>query len=365
MVSIRYRPPGAGADDVPQTPSDQAVVPHGRARIPTEHGSFVATAYTDSAGLEHLAYVSDTTAELDTAPLVRLHSECLTGDALGSQRCDCGSQLRAALALTGDHGGIVLYIRGHEGRVIGLGQKMLAYELQDAGLDTVDANHALGHPADARSYDVAAAILHDLGVTRIRLLSNNPAKIDGLAALGIEVTELHAPIAPGAGHPDRVAVDRRATLELAAKLCTLANAGALELEAAFSGYPHLHEATRARVAKEIAACARAHAPDGIGDRRLLVGDGVSDLAAACEVDLFVAFAGVVARPAVVEAAPVVITAPTLAPILALALGPAQVVDLLLGGPHDEVARTCLQAIDDGSIEFNDEQLGQRFAASLS
>lgn len=181
MVSIRYRPPEA------QAPTPAHVEALGRARIPTEHGSFVATAYTDAEGLEHMAYVSDT--EGSDVPLVRLHSECLTGDVLGSLRCDCGSQLRRALEITGEHGGMVLYIRGHEGRGIGLGQKMLAYELQDEGLDTVDANHALGHPADARSYDVAAAMLADLGITRIRLLSNNPAKTDGLTALGIEVAE--------------------------------------------------------------------------------------------------------------------------------------------------------------------------------
>lgn len=181
MVSIRYRPP------TEEPVARVEVHGVGRARIPTEHGDFLATAYVDGEGLEHMAYASTTPA--DGAPLVRLHSECLTGDVLGSLRCDCGSQLQRALEITGEHGGMVLYIRGHEGRGIGLGQKMLAYELQDTGLDTVDANRALGHPDDARSYDVAAAMLHDLGITRIRLLSNNPAKVDGLADLGIEVVE--------------------------------------------------------------------------------------------------------------------------------------------------------------------------------
>ena len=181
MVSIRYRPPG---DDVNLPAPVQAV---GRARIPTPHGEFTATAFTDAEGNEHMAYVSAVPAS--GPPMVRLHSECLTGDVLGSLRCDCGSQLRRALEITGDEGGMVLYIRGHEGRGIGLGQKMLAYELQDDGLDTVEANHALGHPADARSYDVAAAILHELGTTQIRLLSNNPAKTEGLADLGIDVVE--------------------------------------------------------------------------------------------------------------------------------------------------------------------------------
>lgn len=182
MVSIRYRPPG---DDDASTPAALQAV--GRARIPTAHGEFKATAFTDAQGHEHMAYVS--TVDVTGAPMVRLHSECLTGDVLGSLRCDCGSQLRRALELTGEHGGMVLYIRGHEGRGIGLGQKMLAYELQDDGLDTVDANHALGHPADARTYDVAAAMLHELGINQIRLLSNNPAKTEGLAELGIDVVE--------------------------------------------------------------------------------------------------------------------------------------------------------------------------------
>ena len=181
MVSIRYRPPG---DDANPPASVQAV---GRARIPTGYGEFNATAFTDADGHEHMAYVSAATGS--EPPLVRLHSECLTGDVLGSLRCDCGSQLRRALEITGAEGGIVLYVRGHEGRGIGLGQKMLAYDLQDDGLDTVEANHALGHPADARSYDVAAAMLHHLGITRIRLLSNNPAKTEGLAELGVDVVE--------------------------------------------------------------------------------------------------------------------------------------------------------------------------------
>ncbi|MGI9623503.1 MAG: GTP cyclohydrolase II [Acidimicrobiales bacterium] len=174
---------------------DQSVVVErtGQAWIPTRHGVFRAYGYRDTEGLEHIAYVSgdqsdDTTP--DGPPLVRVHSECLTGDVLGSLRCDCGSQLDRALeAIGGEPGGIIAYIRGHEGRGIGLGQKLQAYELQDSGLDTVDANHALGFPADARDYDVAAAILHDLGFTSVRLLSNNPAKSEGLTCHGIDVTE--------------------------------------------------------------------------------------------------------------------------------------------------------------------------------
>lgn len=121
-------------------------------------------------------------------PWVRVHSECLTGDALGSLRCDCGEQLQAALGAIMDHCyGAVVYARGHEGRGIGLVEKLKAYALQDGGMDTLDANLALGHPADARSYDQAAAVLVDLGLTQISLLSSNPAKEEALAEYGIEV----------------------------------------------------------------------------------------------------------------------------------------------------------------------------------
>jgi 3,4-dihydroxy 2-butanone 4-phosphate synthase / GTP cyclohydrolase II len=175
MVAFRYR-----RADVERT---------GQARVPTVHGEFTAYAYRDREGNDHLASASGDLASID-APLVRVHSECLTGDVLGSTRCDCGSQLeRAMTAVAAAAAGLVVYVRGHEGRGIGLGQKLRAYELQDSGLDTVDANHALGFPTDARKYDVAAAILADLGVTSVRLLSNNPAKSAGLTAAGIEVVE--------------------------------------------------------------------------------------------------------------------------------------------------------------------------------
>jgi len=159
----------------------------GRATIPTEHGLFEAVSYVDAVGHDHMAYVS--TATGDSPPLVRIHSECLTGDVLGSLRCDCGSQLRKALEVIGQQGGIVVYLRGHEGRGIGLGQKLRAYKLQDSGLDTVDANEALGFAADPRTYEVAAAIVSDLGYQSIRLLSNNPAKSEALASLGIHVAD--------------------------------------------------------------------------------------------------------------------------------------------------------------------------------
>ena len=160
--------------------------------LPTAHGTFQMHGYAVESGREHLALVL---GDLNHAgnnghvPLVRVHSECLTGDAFGSRRCDCGEQLDAAMREIGHEGlGVVIYLRGHEGRGIGLHAKLHAYALQDAGLDTVDANLRLGLPIDARDYGVAAAILHDLGIRRIRLLSANPHKSARLSDLGIEVT---------------------------------------------------------------------------------------------------------------------------------------------------------------------------------
>jgi 3,4-dihydroxy 2-butanone 4-phosphate synthase/GTP cyclohydrolase II len=135
--------------------------------------------------IEHVAWVL---GDPGAGALVRMHSECLTGDALGSARCDCGEQLAAAQLRIAETGrGIIIYLRGHEGRGIGLASKIAAYALQDKGLDTVEANIALGFPIDARSYDDAAAILIDLGMTSVRLLTNNPQKCMGLQAAGIDV----------------------------------------------------------------------------------------------------------------------------------------------------------------------------------
>jgi 3,4-dihydroxy 2-butanone 4-phosphate synthase/GTP cyclohydrolase II len=158
-------------------------------RLPTEAGEFRCLAYTaDSDDETHLALVcGDVEGAADV--LVRVHSECLTGDVFGSRRCDCGPQLHAAMELIAGEGrGVVIYLCGHEGRGIGIARKLQAYELQDRGFDTVDANLELGLPVDMREYGIGAAILAELGVGSIRLLTNNPAKTEGLRALGVEIT---------------------------------------------------------------------------------------------------------------------------------------------------------------------------------
>lgn len=160
--------------------------------LPTAHGVFALHGYRDlRTGAEHLALISPRgLAASGEAPLARLHSECLTGDALGSRRCDCGRQLDQSLALIADQGGVVVYLRGHEGRGVGLLAKLSAYALQDEGADTVDAQILLGLPVDAREYGAAAAILAAEGVQRVELLTNNPAKADGLRTAGIDITGL-------------------------------------------------------------------------------------------------------------------------------------------------------------------------------
>ncbi|WP_208720310.1 bifunctional 3,4-dihydroxy-2-butanone-4-phosphate synthase/GTP cyclohydrolase II [Amycolatopsis circi] len=168
------------------------------ARIPLTAGTFRAVGYDSLLdGIEHVAFVYGDIGDGEDI-LVRVHSECLTGDVFGSLRCDCGPQLDAALQKVADEGrGVVLYIRGHEGRGIGLLHKLQAYQLQDAGADTVDANLALGVPADARDYGTGAQILCDLGVRSMRLLTNNPAKRVGLEGYGLRVTGREAlPISP-------------------------------------------------------------------------------------------------------------------------------------------------------------------------
>jgi 3,4-dihydroxy 2-butanone 4-phosphate synthase / GTP cyclohydrolase II len=173
------------------------------ARIPTEHGVFQAVGYrATNDNAEHVALVYGDLGDGEDV-LVRVHSECLTGDVFGSLRCDCGPQLRAGLARVAEEGrGVVLYVRGHEGRGIGLMHKLQAYQLQDQGRDTVDANLDLGLPADARDYGTGALILADLGIKTMRLLTNNPAKRAGLEGYGLRVVgRVPAPVRP---HPENV-----------------------------------------------------------------------------------------------------------------------------------------------------------------
>ncbi len=167
------------------------------AQVPTSHGSFRFLAYKDRiTGTDHIAVVSGDLTE--DASLVRVHSECLTGEAFGSLKCECGPQLDAALDAIEQDGGVVIYMRGHEGRGIGLINKLRAYSLQERGLDSVDANLALGLPADARDYAAAAGILADLGVDKVRLRTNHTDKVNQLRALGLDIVE-QVPLLVGVG----------------------------------------------------------------------------------------------------------------------------------------------------------------------
>ena len=158
------------------------------ARIPMEGGDYRAYVYESVLdGEQHLALVK---GSVGPDVLVRVHSECLTGDVFGSLRCDCGPQLHAALGRIDREGsGVLIYLRGHEGRGIGLASKIQAYRLQEEGHDTVDANLALGHPADSREYGIGAQMLVDLGVTTMRLMTNNPTKRGGLEGFGLDITD--------------------------------------------------------------------------------------------------------------------------------------------------------------------------------
>ena len=166
-------------------------------RLPTRHGEFVMHAYRQTAdGTENAVLVRGEVAGQENV-LVRLHSECLTGDVLGSLRCDCGPQLEMSLERIAAAGrGVLVYLRGHEGRGIGFSHKVRAYALQDEGLDTVDANVALGLPVDARSFDCAAEILKHLGVRSVHLLSNNPRKKEELVKSGMPVARVVAVVPP-------------------------------------------------------------------------------------------------------------------------------------------------------------------------
>ncbi|MGP4111697.1 bifunctional 3,4-dihydroxy-2-butanone-4-phosphate synthase/GTP cyclohydrolase II [Streptomyces sp. 4N509B] len=169
--------------------------------LPTSHGEFVAHGYRVATdGVEHVALVAGDLGDGEDV-LVRVHSECLTGDVFGSRRCDCGPQLAASLERVRDEGrGVVLYLRGHEGRGIGLLSKLRAYELQERGRDTLDANLELGLPADARDYAAGARILIDLGVRSVRLMTNNPAKTAALLRHGLRVTDREPMPAPAGEH---------------------------------------------------------------------------------------------------------------------------------------------------------------------
>jgi 3,4-dihydroxy 2-butanone 4-phosphate synthase / GTP cyclohydrolase II len=170
----------------------------GEAVVPTDWGEFTCYAYESLLdNVQHMAVVKGAVQGEDNV-LVRVHSECLTGDVFGSLRCDCGPQLESALRCIDDEGlGVVVYLRGHEGRGIGLGHKLRAYSLQEQGRDTVDANLELGLPVDSREYGIGAQILVDLGITTMRLLTNNPAKYGGLEGFGLEIVE-RLPLQPAA-----------------------------------------------------------------------------------------------------------------------------------------------------------------------
>lgn len=173
------------------------------ARVPTEHGTFTAVGYRSLVDdRQHMALVMGEIGDGE-AVLTRVHSECLTGDVFGSLRCDCGDQLDSALSRVAEEGrGVVLYIRGHEGRGIGLLHKLAAYRLQDEGLDTVDANVNLGLPVDSRDYGVGAQILYDLGVRSMRLMTNNPTKRAGIEGYGLSIIE-QIPLSVGLNEENR------------------------------------------------------------------------------------------------------------------------------------------------------------------
>jgi 3,4-dihydroxy 2-butanone 4-phosphate synthase/GTP cyclohydrolase II len=191
-----YRLRHAAATPEPTVAPRSRVQRVARTTLPTRHGELTAIGYRDTAtGDEHVALVHGVPA---AGALVRVHSECLTGEVFGSQRCDCGPQLDAALEAICAQDGVVIYVRGHEGRGIGLLAKLSAYSLQDAGLDTVAANLQQGLPADAREYGAAAAVLWELGLDDIRLMTNNPAKVAGLTEHGVHVRE-RVPLMVGAG----------------------------------------------------------------------------------------------------------------------------------------------------------------------
>ncbi|MBA3824894.1 MAG: GTP cyclohydrolase II, partial [Ktedonobacterales bacterium] len=170
-------------------------------QLPTRWGDFIAIGYQSTFnGDEHVALVLGDVATADPV-LVRVHSECLTGDVFGSRRCDCGEQLDRAMAMIAAAGrGVVVYLRGQEGRGIGLHNKLKAYKLQEDGADTVDANLLLGLPRDARQYGIGSQILADLGLQRLRIITNNPEKRASITAFGLEIVEQVPVIVPSNPH---------------------------------------------------------------------------------------------------------------------------------------------------------------------
>ena len=179
--------------DIPET---SRVIFEVETTVPTAHGTFRFRAYRDRmTGADHVAVISGTPRD---GTLIRVHSECLTGEVFHSGKCECGPQLDAALDLINEQGGIVIYMRGHEGRGIGLINKLKAYRLQEDGLDTLDANLALGFPADGRDYSAAVAILVDLGISKVRAITNNPEKLRQLEERGITIVE-RVPLVVGVG----------------------------------------------------------------------------------------------------------------------------------------------------------------------
>lgn len=191
--------------------ADHRLIVEAQSPLPTRHGTFMVTVfrYTDDPSKEHVAVVSGAVDGAEEVP-VRLHSECLTSEVLGSLKCDCNEQLEHALRFIAEEGcGVVLYLR-QEGRGIGLANKIRAYALQARGVDTVDANRALGLPDDTRRYASAAAMLRHLGVRSVRLMTNNPEKVDALRALGVDVREqIPVLIAPNPHSQRYLAVKRQ------------------------------------------------------------------------------------------------------------------------------------------------------------
>ncbi|GAB3384713.1 bifunctional 3,4-dihydroxy-2-butanone-4-phosphate synthase/GTP cyclohydrolase II [Humibacter soli] len=187
----------APLDPVDPVPESSRVIFEVETTVPTTHGPFRVRAYRDrTTGADHVAIIAGDIRE--SGVLVRVHSECLTGEAFGSLKCECGPQLDAALDTIQRDGGVVIYLRGHEGRGIGLINKLRAYRLQEEGLDTLDANLALGLPIDARDYGAASAILADLGIRSVRLLTNNPDKVKQLKEHGVTIEE-RVPLVVGLG----------------------------------------------------------------------------------------------------------------------------------------------------------------------